>query len=164
MIRMKKHKKGFTLIELLVVISIIGMLTALILVNFNNARERARDVTRKSDLNQLKRVLRLYYNDFDIYPADNGSGGILGCTDGVTLCTWNGETSWSVGSVVYIKILPQDPLYDSGSPRYLYSQEDSGQDFHLWAILENKSDGDITTSHNRCSGTWDADAYVVCAD
>lgn len=163
----RKTRRGFTLIELLVVISIIGMLTALILVNFSNARERARDVMRKSDLNQIKRALRMYYNDFNKYPTDDTSGNIVGCgADGATACTWNGTTSWSAGSagMIYMKIFAQDPLYDASGPKYEYSQQSSGQDFRLWGPLENKSDGSITTSQSRCSGTWAEDDYVVCAD
>ena len=159
-------KKGFTLIELLVVISIIGMLTALIVVNFNAARERARDVQRKSDLNQIKRALRMYYNDYDGYPEHSGSA-IAGCeTDGDAACTWGGL--WSAGSagMVYMKILPQDPLGSDES--YSYQQGTTDQDFCVWAELENRSDSDITESKTHCSSVCSFGAddyfYVVCAD
>lgn len=170
--RLKRGNKpvGFTLIELLVVISIIGMLTALVVVNFNNARERARDAQRKSDLSQIKRALRMYYNDHDEgYPASSGNN-ILGCgADHATACAWDGETSWEVGSegMVYMKTLSQDPLYDSAdssSPRYSYQQGTTDQDFRLWATLENLSDGSILDSQGHCSGTWASGEYVVCAD
>lgn len=56
-------RKGFTLIELLIVISILGILAALVTVNFSQARERARDVARKNDLKQIQKALELYKND-----------------------------------------------------------------------------------------------------
>src|SRR3989304_7925641 len=74
------NKKGFTLIELIVVISIIGVLSTLIINNLNDARSRARDTKRKQELSGLKIALRLYYNDYQTYPAaDAGNGDILGC-------------------------------------------------------------------------------------
>lgn len=146
-------KKGFTLIELLVVISIIGVLASLVLANFNAARERTRDVQRKSDMDQVKKALRMYYNDNNLYPA-----GAL---------PWG--SAFQAGTMVYMKILPHDPSYQAaaGLPEYAYSQAAVGQDFCLWAGLENKSDGDIAKSQTRCSTCAVGDAtvdYVVCAD
>lgn len=153
-------KKGFTLIELLVVISIIGVLAALVLVNFNAARERTRDVQRKSDLDQTKKALRMYYNDNNLYPETGASSTIKACGNPVTtVFDWGEEFVCS--GMTYIKILPEDP---AEGQTYSYQQEANGQDFRLYATLENKSDGDIVKSQARCSGTWATDQYVVCAD
>lgn len=143
-------KKGFTLIELLVVIGIIATLTALALPNYMGARQRARDAKRKAELHELKQALRLYYNDFETYPADNGSGAIMGCVDGATLC----GTSFATTSTTYMKRLPEEFSYDVIG----------GDDFRLVVTLETASDGDLAASQTRCSGTWVATDYVVCAD
>jgi general secretion pathway protein G len=74
---MTTHKRGFTLIELLVVIAIIGLLSTLAIVALGNARLKARDAKRLSDLRQLQTVLELYYTDYNGYPqadADIGAG------------------------------------------------------------------------------------------
>ena len=90
---LRVKKAGFTLIELLVVISIIGLLAGLILSNVSGIRERARDVARKSDLDQIKKALRIYYNDFNEYPAGIPEAGL----------------EFSNGSMVYLKRVPGDP-------------------------------------------------------
>ena len=156
---MRLRNRGFTLIELLVVISVIGILAALIMVNFNAARERARDVERKSDLDQVKKALRLYYNDTNTYPDNNGTK-IRACSGPVVDFDWGDQFVCS--DMVYMKLLPTDP--DPGAS-YSYNQAASGQDFCLWATLENKSDGDIAKSQARCSGCSVGESdYVVCAD
>ncbi len=163
---MKSKNLGFTLIELLVVISVIGLLAALIMVNFNAARERARDVQRKSDLDQTKKALRMYYNDKNLYPETSAAGDkICGCDDPCATFEW-GTMAFACGGMTYMKILPQDPNYkEAGDLSYSYNQSDSGQDFCLWATLENKSDGDILRSQTRCSGcAVGQNDYVVCAD
>jgi len=138
---MKKNANAFTLVELLVVVSIIGVLTTLVAANLNSARERARDAQRKSDLRSIQTALRLYYNDNGEYPA--GSGSISGVV-------WGEE--WSLGTTVYMNILPADPLTDQ-SYSYTYVDDDN---YVLKACLENSSDekGETETDTTWCSGGW----------
>ena len=70
----KKQKKGFTLIELLVVIAIIGLLATLSVVALNNARSRARDSRRVSDIKQIQTALELHFNEHDAYPKQTTLG------------------------------------------------------------------------------------------
>ncbi len=49
----KFHKKAFTLIEMLIVIVIIWVLAAALIPRLTSVRDRANDVARKADLNQL---------------------------------------------------------------------------------------------------------------
>lgn len=161
---MKHSSSGFTLIELLVVIVIIGILSTLLIVNFSSSRSRARDVRRKSDLNQIKTAVRLYYNDFQQYPANSGTL-IRGCgTNGTSNCSWGGE--FSAGTEIYMKSLPQDPV-NSGGYVYSYAQTGAGQGFTLTTQLENASDQDSRQSQLRCgvaAGAVQSKVYMICED
>lgn len=130
--------QGFSLIELLVVISIIGILSTLVMANLNSARERGRDVQRKSDLRNIQTALRLYYNDKAGYPQPQ------------VLPDWGSQ--WTDGSVVYMNILPADPLADQ-SYRYIWTDSET---YTLSACLENKSDekGQITQDTDWCPSGW----------
>lgn len=162
---------GFTLIELLVVISIIGVLATLVLANFNAARERARDVTRKSDFDQIKKALRMYYNDNNLYPETSATGNKIKACGNPATTTFEWDSAFACNSMVYMKILPHDPSWQeaTGTPEYSYQQATGAQDFCLWTSLENKSDAEIAKSKTRCATactgvTFDSDDYVVCAD
>src|SRR5680860_552812 len=100
-----KKQKGFTLIELLVVIAIIGLLSTLAVVALNNARQKARDARRVSDIKQIQTALELYYNDENGYPAAAAEDGALtGATSGIT----------------YMTIIPANP--SPGGATYTYTQ------------------------------------------
>lgn len=132
---------GFTLIELLVVISIIGILATLLTANLNSARSRARDAQRKSDIRNIATSLRLYFNDWNMYPPNCSSTGICGCTSAsgppITLCTWG--TQWKAGTVIYMSKIPSDPL---SAQSYFYKVGALGANdtYVLSACLENTSD------------------------
>lgn len=132
-------KKGFTLIELLVVVSIIGILTTLVMVNLNAARERARDAQRKSDFSNIQTALRLFYNDDGSFPDTSATGNAIeGCgTSAVTsVCAWGGP--WTFNGTTYMKVLPQDPLGDDEG--YKYTADSANDSYTLEACLENRSD------------------------
>jgi len=151
------------LIEVLVVITIIGILAIMILTNFGPSREKARDVQRKTGLNQIKTSLALYYNVWNGYP--DGSGGrIVGCGTAAlpASCAWG--SIWSRDNVVYMRLLPSDVL--APSREYLYTSSDSNS-FTIKALLENKLDKDIVTSQVRCGACSPAEVdscYIVCQD
>lgn len=130
------YRKAFTLIELLVVVSLIGILATLVLANMNSARERARDATRKSDLRNIQTALRLYYNDVGRYPA--GTSTFTACGTGAPVACTYGQI-WSKDSIVYMSILPDDPLTTAPTQDYVYTYIND-DDYTLRACLENRSD------------------------
>lgn len=68
-----KKRRGFTLIELLVVIAIIGILSSIVLVSMTNARQKARDAKRTSDMRQIITAQEMYYGENEAYAQIAGS-------------------------------------------------------------------------------------------
>ncbi len=64
----KTQNKAFTLIELLVVVGIIGLLTAVALPNFSNAKIRAQLAATYAQLKTLKTAINSYSLDHDMPP------------------------------------------------------------------------------------------------
>jgi len=152
---LKKSKQAFTLLELLIVIAVIGILVAVILPNLMGMRERARDTVKKNDLSQLKKALRLYFDDHGVYPLENLSTDTICCslpTDPCTACGFNFEA----GGETYMRGLPVG---------YEYWRAADGYSFRLTIELENAADKDIELSQQRCSGgIYTSTTYVVCED
>lgn len=129
---MKKNMKGFTLIELLVVIAIIGLLSTLAVVALGNAREKARDAKRLSDLKQLQTALELYYTDQTAYPA--GNAVTLGAGNFACL---NAAGFAAVGCASpYMGQVPADPL---AAQNYVYTA--GANTYSITATLETTMNG-----------------------
>lgn len=133
------HQSGFTLLELLVVVTILGLLAAVGMGQYQTSQMKARDAQRKSDLSNIARALEMYYNDYGSYPEDNDDGNIV--VDG-TARLWG--ASFETDDAVYMKVLPRDPeasATDDPDWDYCY-MSDGANEFMLFARLENENDDD----------------------
>lgn len=120
-------KRGFSLIELLVVISIIGVLSGMAAFNFQQARERARDVQRKNDMKQLQNALESYKND-QLAASYPDAEDLEALTEYLT--------------PDYIKRMPVDPKeqkLDGSWVEYAYTRT-SVLTYELVTCLENEGD------------------------
>ena len=105
-IKIWQTKQGFTLIELLVVISIIGILSTLAVVSLNDARGKARDAKRISDVKQVQTALEVFLADRNGYPVGNDL--VLGAGAGASLSQDNGFSA-TVGGTTYMGRVPGNP-------------------------------------------------------
>ena len=128
----KHHYLAFTLVELLVVIAIIGVLSTLSVVVFNNARAKARDSRRLSDVKQIGMALELYYDDKGRYPPPPTPTG----TPITGLCLSNSGFTSTCGTTPYLQKIPSDPLPNI---HYTYSYLNSGESYRLGFNLEQGS-------------------------
>lgn len=120
--------RGFTLIELLVVIAIIGILSAIVMTNLQNAKIKSRDAKRVSDIAQIQLALEQYFNKCSSYPSTLNSTNAADCaahpndTDNVTLSN-------------YISTIPKDPKTASNYD-YFVDSSNSNYDYVLHATFE----------------------------
>ena len=112
-----KHNKGFTLIELLVVIAIIGLLSSIVLVSLQGARESARDARRLSDMRQILLALQLYYDKYERYPSISADA----CCDGWDQGPCAGNPFIGALTTEGLIQTPTDPSGGSGTGCYGYS-------------------------------------------
>ncbi len=73
-------RKGFTLIELLIVVAIIGILAAIAVPNFLNARMRAKISQVESNMKALSSASMCYSTDFGVFPLHDHQYNCRGLT------------------------------------------------------------------------------------
>lgn len=128
----KMGQQGFTIVELLIVIVIIGILAALVFVQFNNMQARGRDAERKADIRLIESKLAEYNADEGAYPE---------AEEGDAIAT----------SLAPINGIPDDALADpSDGSDYTYVSD--GATYTLTATLERPGDGE-TNPYTRNGGS-----------
>ena len=121
---------GFTLIETIVVIAIIGILSSIILVSLFGARNKARDVKRKTEISQIGRFLTV-----SCYLPDGGEGEY----DLVPLA--NEILSKYPQYSKFLSNIPRDPKTGSETEsKYIYTVNTNGTKCALYANLENAAE------------------------
>jgi prepilin-type N-terminal cleavage/methylation domain-containing protein len=152
-------KKGFTLIELLIIIAIIGILATVVIISLSEARARARDGRRLTDLDQIQKALEQYKDANGSYPIIGHGTDDIRWIDSVHNGAIEMKEPWSwieELSPTFMPIMPIDPINEL-SPVcncYKYASVD-GKEYKLIACdMEsnygeqkaiNSSDGGIVT-------------------
>lgn len=153
---MHNKTKGFTVIELLVVIAIIGILMAILLATFNDARMSARDDARQANLKEMQLAIELY-------KAQNGRYPEAGCGRGTS---WTGNTSFGncsefIAGLVpdYISQLPVETTNLAGNRGYIYRTSGNGDRYKLMAHLtvETKTISSYEDEFARCPQSFGLD-------
>ena len=100
-------KKGYTLLELMIVVSIVGILVALAIPNFQHSAMKAKETALKHNLFTIRSVIDQYYADRGEYPL-------------------------SLESLVedqYLRAIPMDPMTKSMSTWVeIYEEQEEGDD------------------------------------
>jgi len=93
---MKNNRIGFTLLEVLLVVSIVGLLSSAVFINFSLQIKKSHDAKRKTDVHELQVALETYYTDQGYYPPGLPPAG-------QPLTSPDGQT-------VYLSRIQKDPM------------------------------------------------------
>lgn len=109
----KKVLWGFTLVELVVVVAILTSFVLAVILSFNpfTQIDKAKDSARQSDINEIRRALEIYYQDYDCFPTE---------AEFTPIISSNSEWSKNSGKTVFMKKVPLDP----NSISYVYKGDD----------------------------------------
>ncbi len=150
---------GFTLIELLVSLTIIGLLTAILYANFEQAREQSRDKSRLAALKELQLAIEQYKAQTGSYPAA-GCGATTAqfagpgsaSASGLIGCTAAGTNSYITGLVPgYIVRLPFDPKFEFDANKGFYYRSDGiSYKLMLYDVVETLTVTNFTDEYARC--------------
>ncbi len=161
------NNKAFTLVEILIVVIILGILAAIVIPQFTQASEDARESALASDLQMMRSQLELYkVQHLEYYPHVDPSDGSF-----ETAATWatrlltetdnmGDSTTAGTGVGPYMQKIPSNPFVPStttvmvtfsdtttcpgNNNSHWWVNEDTGQ------IYPNDSRGDSDNLHK----TW----------
>lgn len=144
----RNDNRGFNLIELIVVAAIISLLATVILAALSNAREKARDSTRKAELGELQKAITHYFTTTGSYPSTGGVwlSSEVGSTQATNGADYSANWVPNILAANMITKLPSDPVGGINSSC-------SGTQYRSYLY---RSDGTHYKLLSNCALEWDS--------
>ena len=124
-------RRPFPFAEALMVLSLIVLAGALFFTSAENARARARDSVRLSDLRSVQAALEIYGSEHGGYPKSPRGGWAGACADYGGYAITGTEGYIPDLAPRYIDALPADPRPNGTAGCYIYRSD--GEDYMLIA-------------------------------
>jgi general secretion pathway protein G len=108
-----RAKSGFTLVEILIVVVILGILAAIVIPQFTDASEQAKESSLVSDLQTMRSQIELYKIQHNGFLPGEGTATIEQAITGLT--DIDGVVAAAPGTGVYgpyLQKLPKNPFTD----------------------------------------------------
>jgi general secretion pathway protein G len=130
--RKKRDERGFTLTELMVVLFILGLLSAIVLVNVLPSQDKAMVTKARADIATLESAMEQYRLDNLSYPgAGDGLNALRAAPAGLA-----DPSRYRPGG--YIRSLPNDPW---GRPYQLAVPGRNGTPFDIYSLGADNAPG-----------------------
>lgn len=121
--------------EVLLILLVAGVLTFITYKQFETAKQKSRDMQRKSDLNDFAKIIKWYYADYGKLPSEE-----------LINSSWG--NSFIDSGYSYADSVPKEK---SGKKEYCYQIGEDGKSFRLSAELEYKKDPDCKVDGQLCN-------------
>ncbi len=108
---MRTKKSAFTLVEILIVVVILGILAAIVVPQFTDASEQAKEASVRSDLQTIR-------SQVELYKAQHTAGALPGAAAGTSfveaMTGTTGADGLKAGSTYgpYMRAIPTNPYND----------------------------------------------------
>jgi len=148
-----RMKRAFTLVELLIVIAIIGILSSVVLMSLNQARNKAQDARRKSDLAQIVRSLNFYYDKYGNFMEAGSGCGSAGAGNGYFNYSNGGTYPISMGQCLVNEGITPAEIIDPSGKRSSggYMKYTCSLGTYVFANLETLPTGSTLTDGTCCA-------------
>lgn len=123
-------RAGFTLIELLIVVTILGILAAVVIPQFQSSTDEAKEANILSNLASVRHAIQLYrVQHGDVYPTTAIVAQLTGTTDA------SGSTGTRYGPYIR-RDFPMNPLKERNDIQVLNTMVDEPSGLQGWRYAQ----------------------------
>jgi type II secretion system protein G len=114
--RLRHRQRGFTLIELLIVVAIIGIIAALLIPNFLDALQKAKQKRTEADMRNLGTAMFSWLTD----QAGAAAAGQSSTVGSVDFANFQATNPTDLGTVLVSQYIQSVPVIDGWKHNYSY--------------------------------------------